>query len=296
MSAAAPGRCFLVGCPRSGTTLLQHLLTTQAQVVSLPETHFVQRLLRSEDHRRQARAAGSPWRQLQQLRRRCQAGLGWVPRHQVQRAWQGIPELACPIDTRARWQPAKRQLQAFVAALDAYCARHGAGAWLEKTPDHLFYLAQIQRHVAGARVIHLVRDGAEVVASLHAAAHRYRPWRPFLDLDLAVDRWNRALQESLRWQGHPAHLLLRYEHVLQAPGPTLARLRAFLGLPGDPAAPRHPSHGLPLVRADEPWKRDATGPLRDHRKFEQMFTPRQQARIRTRLLPLPGALQHAAAV
>ena len=31
---------FIVGCPRSGTTLLQCLIATQKGVVTFPETHF----------------------------------------------------------------------------------------------------------------------------------------------------------------------------------------------------------------------------------------------------------------
>lgn len=293
MTAALPGRFFLVGCPRSGTTLLQHMLAAQAQIVSLPETHFVQQLLRSEDHRRQGWPRASLWRRVQQARRGWQARLGWVPRHQAQRAWRAVPELSCPLDNRAYWQSTRQQLRGFVAALDGYCLHHGGTAWLEKTPDHLFYLHHITEHIGGARVIHLLRDGEEVVASLHDAARRYPPWHPFVDLDHAVDRWNRSLQESLRWQAHPQHLLLRYEALLQAPAQTLSRVLDFLGLAGNVVSPGAADRRAPvsLVRADEPWKHDAAGPLRDRRKFERMFSPGQQARIRARLQPLPVVLQ-----
>ena len=33
-------RIFIVGCPRSGTTLLQSLLAAHPQIHSFPETHF----------------------------------------------------------------------------------------------------------------------------------------------------------------------------------------------------------------------------------------------------------------
>ena len=35
-----PGRAFLIGCPRSGTTLLQSLLFSHPDVISFPETFF----------------------------------------------------------------------------------------------------------------------------------------------------------------------------------------------------------------------------------------------------------------
>lgn len=36
-------RCFIVGCPRSGTTLLQAMLGAPFKVLTFPESHFFQR-------------------------------------------------------------------------------------------------------------------------------------------------------------------------------------------------------------------------------------------------------------
>ncbi|MGL6135938.1 MAG: sulfotransferase, partial [Planktothrix sp.] len=38
-------RLFLVGCPRSGTTLLQSLLAAHSQIASFPESQFFRCLL-----------------------------------------------------------------------------------------------------------------------------------------------------------------------------------------------------------------------------------------------------------
>lgn len=284
MTGTPPGRVFLVGCPRSGTTLLQHLLAADGRIHSLPETHFMQQLLRSEEHRRQSVARCSIGRSWQRLRYALQAHLGWVPARQARRAWAGMPGTGVRA-SRFGLASVAQQMAGFVEVLDRRCHAAGATLWLEKTPDHLFYLQHVHRYVAGAKVIHLLREGAEVVASLHDAAQQHADWQRFLDLDLAVDRWNLAVRESLRWQGHPQHLLLRYEQLLQQPEQVLAVVRAFLGMAQRPLA-RPPA--LQLIRADEPWKADATGPLQDRRKFERMFNPQQRRAIRAALLPLPA--------
>ena len=36
-----PKRVFVVGCPRSGTTLLQSILLTNPSIISFPESHFL---------------------------------------------------------------------------------------------------------------------------------------------------------------------------------------------------------------------------------------------------------------
>jgi hypothetical protein len=42
---------FIVGFPRSGTTLLQSLLMTHPKIYSIPETHFFSRILREQENR-----------------------------------------------------------------------------------------------------------------------------------------------------------------------------------------------------------------------------------------------------
>ena len=86
---------FIVGCPRPGTTLLQALLASHPDVHSLPETHFLQSLLRCEDQRRYARATPAQWwRSVRAWRRGAMAAAGWAGPRRVRRSWAGMPELA----------------------------------------------------------------------------------------------------------------------------------------------------------------------------------------------------------
>lgn len=43
-SESVKQRFFLVGCPRSGTTLLQSLLAAHPEIISFPESHFFRHL------------------------------------------------------------------------------------------------------------------------------------------------------------------------------------------------------------------------------------------------------------
>lgn len=285
-------RAFLVGCPRSGTTLLQSLLSAHSAIHSLPETHFFQNLLHSQEHRRLGHAHQPPhrrWRRhLQACRRSAMAACGWVSAGRSRRSWAAIPELAGMLATRPLAGLQAYRLSAhvgrFVDALDQRSLQTGKRIWLEKTPDHLFYAAQIQRHVADARILHIVRDGEEVVASLYRAAQDYPAWQPFLDIERAADRWNRALAESLSWCGHRHHLLVRYETLLADPVRTLSRVLRFLECADESGIwERHARVARDLIRADEPWKRANFGALTDRRKFLDTFTPTQRLRIRSML-------------
>jgi hypothetical protein len=274
-------RVFLVGCERSGTTLLQSLLAAHSGIYSVPETHFVKRLFRN-DNRPQARRA---WprraiRNLHALRRKLVAKAGWVSGRSARAAWREVGE--------GFWKPssfwdrhsARAHMQGFVDAMDTDSLRAGKRIWIEKTPEHLFCIPLIRQHVAGARFIHIVRDGSEVVASLNHLAKSYPQWRPFTDVSLAVERWNHAWRATKNWIGHPDHLVVRYETLLQAPRSTLARVLHFLDCdPEHDVLRMYPGVASRLIRADEPWKAGNMQNLRDCRKFAKSFDPATQSGI-----------------
>ncbi|MBJ3773817.1 sulfotransferase, partial [Klebsiella pneumoniae] len=75
--------------------------------------------------------------------------------------------------------------------------------WLEKTPDHLFYIDHLRAAVPDVRFLHVQREGTQVVGSLYRVARDHPAWRPFLSLERCVDRWDTARRESERWRGDP---------------------------------------------------------------------------------------------
>lgn len=276
VDVATVGRVFLVGCPRSGTTLLQSLLAAHSQVASLPETHFFQNLLNCEEHRRSGDNQPGLMRRLQLVRRRLCLAAGYVSDKRVRRSWGEVPELDAP-GVRCT---VREHIERFVEGMDARCLAAGRSIWVEKTPDHLYYLEHIHRYVLGARFIHLIRDGEEVVASLYSAGRNYPTWASFLDLDRAAERWNAAVEESLAYAGRPGHLLVRYEALLAQPEQTLKQLMAFVGASYEPQMLEEAGREVAgLVRHDEPWKGSVAGGLRDRRKFEWVFTPEQRAAV-----------------
>ena len=111
---SAVGRVFVVGCPRSGTTLLQGILSAHPDVWSLPETHFFEML---EPGRRLPRAMGLASRR------------GW--RAFCQTANDLGEPLPKPWQLNYWWRDslAKR----FVSLFDAKTLAAGKRLWVEKT-------------------------------------------------------------------------------------------------------------------------------------------------------------------
>jgi hypothetical protein len=279
---------FLVGCERSGTTLLQSLLAAHSKIHSVPETHFVKRLFRNENRPRPVSVHRNwPKRALRGahvLRRNILARAGWVSKRGAEAAWREFDEGLGEALFFWEKHSAHAHIHHFVSAMDRACLRTGKHIWLEKTPEHLFYITQIQRYVPGARFIHIVRDGPEVVASLNRLAKIYPQWQPFIDEAFAVERWNHAWRETQRWIGEQNHLIVRYETLLLAPRRTLGKVLKFLDC--DPESnlwKLFPDVARSLIRTDEPWKAGNMQSMRDCRKFTKAFDPGKQAWIRDAL-------------
>lgn len=266
-TAIPPTRTFLVGCPRSGTTLLQSLLFAHPQVVSFPETFFFVRLLPRDRKRRALHlahpAAADKLRELEQL-----TGSSRPRRY------------SAPMTVR-------QYASCFTAMLDSQTRQAGGNAWVEKTPIHLHRIEEIETYVPGARFIHLIRAGEAVVASLHDVTRRHPDvWGGERSPAECVDRWRGDLRRSAACAGRPNHAFLAYERLVENPCEAVSRLCDFLGLPlteeEETAMLRDYRGRAQAVTRDEPWKLGVAGPIenRNKLKLDALFSPSETQEIR----------------
>ncbi len=256
-------RVFLVGCPRSGTTLLQTMLAQHPSVFTVPETHYFLKL--------RGRLAGRP------------VGPMVSPRSAA-RALDGLANAAA-LATRPsvpRWWPlVDRYGRAFVGVMDAGAQARASSLWIEKSPIHLHHMVEIARYVPEARFLHMLRDGRDVVASLVDLCEREPDrWVPQLisgNVDVpsrgmlihaAAARWNGDLNLSLACRGRRGHHLLTYESLVEDSRATLAGVAAFLRIEYDAAMERH------WESADE-----VVGPRREMQHMEKTFQPLEDRRL-----------------
>ena len=214
---------FVVGCPRSGTTLLQRMLDSHPNLAVANDSHFVPRAV--------ARSGAE----------------GDVPLtdelvdrvlryHRFRRL--GVSEA----DGRAAATRAKTYAE-FVSELYSEHARlHGKELAGEKTPDYVRHLPILHALFPRARVIHIVRDGRDVALStLQWATEEKGPgkftlWREEPVAVCAL--WWRWQVESGRREGarlgSELYREVRYEDLVADPEATLRSLADFLDLPFAP--------------------------------------------------------------
>lgn len=230
MPPAIKQRCFIVGCPRSGTTLVQAILASHPDVFSFPETHFF-RKIRGRFGRRGPSWLASPRAASRQLRRLA-VELGVKPYPRV------------PYYLRIS---ARAYERAFVQLIDRACVRAGKSVWVEKSPTHLHYIDEILRIIPTARFVHVLRHGRAVVSSFYGLCKTSPDWvRQVLPgdpidnlrhdekdhrvLDAIVDRWNADLRITASWSRDPAHYVVVLEDLLSDPEAEIHSLCSFLGL------------------------------------------------------------------
>lgn len=295
-SASQPpirGRVFVVGPPRSGTTLVQSLLAAHSQVTSFTESHVFSRHFRTLPSLGflppMAVSTSDPTARIHDF---LQENGVTSPSHTE----------AVTFSRRGRFLPSSATALAkeFLQLLDRLAAERGADHWIEKTPRHLYavpFLARLSEATCPTHFVYVVRDGLEVVASLHRAS---QAWSHPYDLATCVRRWNHDAALCLRFLRRfpkARHHAVVYEDLADATETHLARLLDRLELPWQPELlQRYGSQSRRWVTDEETWKSDVGRPIRPSATSEQQLSAEQRRRLRGALHgDLYGRLRHFAA-
>jgi Sulfotransferase family len=206
---------FVVGVPRSGTTLLRLMLDAHSELAIPFETHFVPDLID---------AAGKQGTSPERLAEMVITHYRW-----------GDFRLDAD-ELRDRFRVVERPTPgAFVRAFyKLYAERRAKPQWGDKTPKYQMHMRRIEQALPEARFIHLIRDDRDVALSvlrLHFGPD---------SVEEAAERWkNRIEKARSQNQGVNHYLEFRYEDLVLDTESTLRRVCEFCGLPWDPAVLRY---------------------------------------------------------
>lgn len=189
---------FLVGAPRSGTNWLQRMLAAHPSVVALPsETHLFSHGLRHLDAQVQHGLLTSP-----------STGTVYLPRDE--------------------WVAAMRNFCVLVYARVADSLDPRARLVVERSPHHVLHLPLIAEVFPDAAVLHIVRDGRDVVRSLAR-----QEWGPG-GIREAAAQWRDAITSARA--AAPAlqrYREVRYEELMGDARNGVADVFRWLGLDAD---------------------------------------------------------------
>ena len=208
-----------MGCPRSGTTLLQLMLHAHPRIAIPPETRFV--LAAYREHRE--------FGDLRQPENRRALARRIVDRRETRFCDLGLD----PEETVERIAAAQGTLGSVLGTIfQQYAARFGKPRWGDKRPAYLHNIDILLRLFPDAQFINIVRDGRDCVASLKEMSwHRKDIYATVAAWARAVDDARRAARRLGPRQWHE----VRYEDLVADPHGRLAAMCAYLGEEYHPA-------------------------------------------------------------
>lgn len=221
---------FVVGCPRSGTTLLYSMLVAAGGfAVYRKETFFYDVIRRFPELR-------TPQAQQRFMTQFLQGYLGKVPDIDVE-----------PLVRSALGQC--RNPDDFLPVLMTGIARaQGVDRWIEATPAHVLDLDRIKAAVPDALFVHVIRDGRDCALSTDRQQWvSTLPWDKGRSLGVAALFWEWMVRAGRTWgRAHPSEYLeVRFEDLIGEPRATLQRVGGFIDHDLDyDRILQHPVHAL----------------------------------------------------
>jgi len=244
---------FIVGCPRSGTTLLQRIVNAHPQIAITPESHWIPHLYEK------------PWALSPEglIEHKLVRELGAHPKF----ARLGISRQELKrLEKLARNGQPLTYSRLVTTLLDLYGKAHGKPLVGDKTPDYVRRISTLHGLWPEARFVHVIRDGRDVCLSMrdwpkvHPKPGDFTTWK---DDPVSTAAWwwginvrlgrdaGRSLTPGLYYE-------LRYETLVARPQEQCELLCAFLGVPFNEAMLRfhegqtRPDPGLEQKRAGLP--------------------------------------------
>ncbi len=208
----SPPPFFIVGCVRSGTTLLQTLMDAHPEIAIPTESHLFTRF-------------SGVFGRYGDLRHRANLELLVQDLLDDERIKRWKLQTSVSEFCRELSAPTLRDVIAHLFSL--YARQQGKFRWGDKTPQHALCLREIHGLFPEAQFIHLVRDGRDVAESLtrviigkKSVLANARRWREAVS---ACDDFKRTVPSD-------QFLELRYEALVARPEEEIARVFAFLGV------------------------------------------------------------------
>lgn len=221
MTSPSKGPVFIVGAPRSGTTLLQYMLRSHP-ALSLPtgESHFFIPLYRHE-------AQYGDLSRLDNVKRVLQA----METQSAEFLHTDLQGLKFDVETLAREFVAegRHSMRDIITGIfEKNAAGEGKPRWGDKTPYYVLHIPKLLEWWPDAQIIHLVRDGRDVALSMFARCHDFGVYNTYL----AAKQWEQYVETGhMLGQQVPEgqYLELRYEDMISDQKAVLQKICGFLG-------------------------------------------------------------------
>jgi hypothetical protein len=221
---------FVVGAPRTGTTLVREILNRHPRIYLFDEVHFFERVWDDRQHLGDLKA---PLSQTQAILRLREIVRDFGPDSQVAQV------LTIEEYRRRLLGEGRRYATLLRILLRAGAELRGAEIWGDSSPQDVLYLPTILEWYPNARIVALVRDPRGFLSSYKNYYRRREPtyrerYNPLTN-SILWRSYMRAVLEAERSPASSSVLRLRYEDLTADPEAEVRRLCDHVGVEFDPA-------------------------------------------------------------
>lgn len=214
---------FIVGVPRSGTTLLQGILCNSGMYFPMPETHFFSRVTH-----------GLP-----------EDNFSTEDRKKLHRVLAKKSRIKVDEELLHELNSKKEVFEYIIGTFNS----DGKNTFLEKTPRHVFFYSEIMQYYQDAKFICMVREPKNSVSSLLTMSAR----REKSAIRISIF-YNKLAKAILNIMNNSNVLVVRYEDLTDKSELTLRDICKFLNIPYNSSLINNAAAPAGIVSAHEIWK------------------------------------------
>lgn len=254
---------FIVGPSRSGTTLLQVMLSSHQHITIPPETHFFHHLPRLKKHFGDSLDEKGKWQIVKY----------WQDYHSRMRDL-GLSKILIK-DAVAQCNPYTLE-ELFIIYLTLYGKNRSKTVIGEKTPRHIMHVEDILKAFPKAKIIALFRDPRATALSEKKASFGSP------SVYVTARRWVKYAARHLAYSQElpdDQYMMVRYEDLIQKPESILKSISSFLNVPFEEQMLKYYERaehekGFP---EHERWKTGTEKPIQKDRnqRWKQELTPEE---------------------
>lgn len=255
---------FVVGFPRSGTTLLYHiLLSSGAFAVYLTESHVFTRFI-------------PRFGDLAKRKNRERMVQAWLCSEYFARS--GLKRE----DVEGQLLADCRNGGDFLRIIMEHIARRqNVPRWAEKTPVNLMYLEEIKRTIPNALFVHMIRDGRDVALSMDKQNWVRTPsFSRAHALSICGLKWEWMVEAGMQTGSafSPDYMEIRFEDLVKDPRETVVRLGRFIDQDIDYNRIRDAAIGV-VCRPNSSFSDNSTNSFDPINRWRSEFPPKELARF-----------------
>jgi hypothetical protein len=215
------GPIFIVGAPRSGTTMLQYRLRNHPRI-SLPtgESHFIIPLCQNS----------TKFEDLSKIEN-VRAVLAAMYKQSAEFLNSDLHGIKFDMDKLARelYAEGRNSIPAIISGVFEKNARgEGKVRWGDKTPYYVLHMTKLLEWFPDAQIIHIIRDGRDVALSLFGRRHDFGVYNVYH----AAKYWQQYVEvgcETGAQLESNVYMEVRFEDILNDPTGSFKKICAFLG-------------------------------------------------------------------